>query len=57
MGMDSFAFAYLHKNLKNLRVSVHSRGHPTPTQAPGGVHGHLRFLVHYATYPKLYSLF
>jgi len=30
-----------HENLKNLGVSVHSRGNPALTQAPGGVYGHL----------------
>jgi hypothetical protein len=38
-------------------VSVHSRGYPAPTQASGGVYGHLRSLVRCASYPKLYSLF
>ena len=47
----------LHENLKNLGVSVHSGGHPAPTHAPGGVHGHLRSLVRCASYPKVYSLF
>ena len=42
---------------QNLTVSVHSGGHPAPTHAPGGVHGHLRSLVRCASYPKVYSLF
>jgi hypothetical protein len=38
-------------------MSVYFGGYPAPTQASGGVHGHLRSLFRCAGYPKLHSLF